>query len=109
RWPHRPDRRTSWCRGRSAKSSGRYGRGIGIACSTSRSESYSGFILQYLEHTAGHDDAAVAGGHFRGRENETAGGADDAWLRQQDLADLSAVDKMHVELNRRQRRPARHV
>src|SRR6266550_5765782 len=32
-------------------------------------------VLQYLKHTAGYDDTAVAGGHLRGHENQAAGGA----------------------------------
>src|ERR1700694_2031207 len=50
-------------------------------------------IFQYLKHAAGHGDTALFGGHLGGDENQAAGRAHHARLRQQDLADLSAVDE----------------
>src|SRR6266704_2384445 len=66
-------------------------------------------VLQYLKHTAGHDDTAVAGGHLRGHENQAAGGAHHPRPGRQDLADLAGIDKVGVELDGGQRRPARYV
>src|SRR3979411_65625 len=66
-------------------------------------------ILQYLEHAAGHHNTTLVGGYLGGHENQAAGRADDARPGDQDIADLAAVDKMGVELDRRQCRPARYV
>src|SRR5258708_4647300 len=59
-------------------------------------------VLQYLKHAVGHGDTALVDGHLGADENQAAGRADHARLRDQSLADLAGLDKMSVELNGRE-------
>src|SRR5579864_6398943 len=64
---------------------------------------------QNLEHAIGGGDAALAGGDFGGDEHQAPGRAHHAGARDQDVADLAGLDKMHVELDRRHGLLARNV
>src|SRR5215218_3226963 len=118
--PRRSGRRTSWCRGRSAKSSGRCGRGYGIASLAPRIASTPSprkrgevrnltLALQDLEHTARHRDAAFVDGYFRRDENKAAGGTHRVRPRDQNLADLAGLNEVRIKLHGGQRRLARNV
>src|SRR5579862_9140875 len=69
----------------------------------------SSLAPQNLEHAIGGGDAALAGGDFGGDEHQAPGGAHHAGARDQDVADLAGVDKMHVELDGRHGLLARDV
>src|ERR1700751_2303025 len=65
--------------------------------------------LQYLEHAMGGGDAALADRDFGVDEYEAPGGAHHAGARDQEVADLAGLDKMHVELDGRHGLLARPV
>src|SRR3954470_8731417 len=91
---------------RPLRPSGRYCMGVGpLGLGAPRNDGMDCFVakpplvvLQYLKHAARHGDTALLDGHLGRDENQAAGGADHAGLRQQDLADLAGLDEMGVEL-----------